>query len=296
MICLTGADGQLGRLIQKHLALQGHEFTALTKNDLDISSPIAVKDFLLATKPTLIINTAAYTAVDKAESEFKKAYLVNQEGIENIAKFSRPFNIPIIHFSTDYVFDGNSRLAYLPSDKTYPQSIYGKSKLAGEHFLASHSDHYMVIRTSWVFSEYGHNFLKSMLNLSMAQETLRVVSDQFGTPTYAGHLARVIASIAPRIIGNNFSNGIYHFGGDEVCSWYDFAVEICDAAFRKKIIYRVPEIIPISSAEFITTAKRPKYSAMNSSKICNEFNVTESNWRMGISEALEKIRLSPQSF
>ena len=287
MIFITGADGQLGSHLQNYLKKQDLEFIPLNRKQLDISKKADVKKFFQDKKLSLLINAAAYTNVDQAEVCSEDAYRVNDLGVSNLAEICNLKNIPIIHISTDYVFDGFSDSPYRPDDPTNPICIYGKSKLAGERALIANTEKFLLIRTSWVFSEYGKNFFQTILRLAKTSETLKVISDQYGNPTYAGDLARAIVHSIPRILDDSNFFGTYHYGGDEVCSWYDFANEICEIASSKKIISKIPEIIPISSDEFISKAKRPIYSVLDSSKFCSTFNLDKSNWRLAIKNILD---------
>lgn len=287
MIFVTGADGQLGTHLQNCLKEQDLAFTPLSRKQLDISKKADVKKFFQDKKFSLLINAAAYTNVDQAEVCSKDAYLVNDLGVSNLAEICNLKNTPIIHISTDYVFDGSGDSPYRPDDLTNPICIYGKSKLAGERALIASTKKFLLIRTSWVFSEHGKNFFKTILGLAKTTETLKVISNQYGNPTYAGDLARAIVHSIPRILEDSKFFGTYHYGGDEACSWYDFANEICHIASSKKIILKIPEIIPILSEEFISKAKRPSYSVLDSSKFCSTFNLNKSNWRLAIKDILD---------
>ena len=272
MICVTGANGQLGLHIQEHLKKQCYEYIPVERSKLDISSNEEVKDFFKNINLTLLINAAAYTDVDKAERKVKEAYLVNEKGVRNLTNICNENDAPIIHVSTDYVFNGTSTKPYQSDDKTDPINVYGQSKLAGEITIKKHANKFLLLRTSWVFSEYGKNFFKTILNLAKENTVLKIVSDQYGNPTYAGDLAEALVSAIPKIFSNQNINQVYHYGGDDACSWYEFANEICAQAVSQKIIYQMPNIIPVSASEFVTEANRPSYSVLDSSNFCTDFN------------------------
>lgn len=255
-VWIAGANGQLGKSLQdvvKQYSASKNEYHFLSREDLDISNPKQVSSFFSMNSVDCLVNCAAYTAVDKAESEVEKAFAINAEGVKNLAKNCQLQNAELIHISTDYVFDGMASRPYLPKDSPNPINVYGKSKLEGEKQAIENNSKTIVIRTSWVYSEYGTNFHKTMLRLMAEQEEIRVVSDQIGKPTYAGDLAKYIFDL----IENESSDyGIHHFSGKEQMSWYEFAVKI---AKENQFTTR---IIPISTEEFPTPAKRPKWSVL----------------------------------
>ncbi len=269
MLLITGKDGQLGTELSKF-----YDGKALFTNssDLDITDYDKVQKFINNNNIDTIINCAAYNAVDLAEDDVDSAYNVNCKGVENLAKTG----CKLIHFSTDYVFDGKSSRPYLPSDNTDPISVYGKSKLAGEEALLKHSKIFMVVRTSWLYSNYGSNFVKTIRRLSPFNDSLNVISDQIGTPTYAYDLASAVFEILPKL--NKENSGIYHFSNEGVCSWYDFAYEIVRLSKLNS------EINPIRSDQWVSRAKRPMYSVLNKSKIKDTFKISIPNWK----ESLEK--------
>ncbi len=263
MYLITGSKGQLGTELTKLLpdALQ------TDAAELDITDLDAVCSYVADNNVTTIINCAAYTAVDKAEDEPEQAHLINAVGPENLAKSGAK----IIHVSTDYVFDGSGHRPYTEADETNPVSVYGRTKRAGEEAVLEHATAAAVIRTSWLYSPYGNNFLKTMLRLGAEKESVRVVSDQVGTPTYAADLAAAIVRILPQVsVGKT---GIYHFSNAGVCSWYDFAQEIMDIAGLPCSVY------PILSAEYPTKAERPFYSVLDKRKIEQVFGVDVPHWK-----------------
>ena len=280
-ILITGANGQLGRCLQDRVT---NDFivNAVNSDILDITNKDALDEIFSNYSPNVVINAAAYTAVDKAEIEGVLSFQVNAKGPEYLAKRCASYNIPIIHVSTDYVFDGLAVEPYSPQSLTEPQSVYGRTKLEGEQAVIREAKKHVIIRTAWVFSEYGHNFVKTMVRLAQEHETLSVVADQYGCPTYAGDLATAILAVVKAIKKDiSWSKyGVYHFCGEEATSWHGFARAIISRAYSKSIICSMPAIVPISSADYPTPAQRPQYSVMD----CSSFPVKgiERNWHRGI--------------
>lgn len=276
VILVTGASGQLGQSLQ-FIASQYSEmqFIFASSQNLDITDQGRVFSFFENNKIDFCINTAAYTAVDKAELDKEKAYLVNVVGPKNLAIACKKSNVTLIHISTDFVFDGFTERPYLESDATNPIGVYGKTKLDGEKEVISNCDKYFILRTSWVYSQFGNNFLKTMLRLAQDRTELNVVSDQTGTPTNAVDLAEVIIAI---IKSENKGYGIYNFSNEGICSWFDFAKEI----FKIKNINI--QVNPISTEAYPTTAKRPKYSVLDKSKIKSTFGITIKNWQGALAQ------------
>lgn len=279
-ILVTGGNGQLGSEL-KEIASNYTQYNFLfTDKDLDITDHTAVKVFVEINNINVIINCAAFTAVDNAESDPKSANLINHLAVANFAKLAKHNNIKLIHISTDYVFDGTNCKPYIETDTPNPQSVYGQTKLDGElaiqHFNPANS---IIIRTSWVYSSYGNNFVKTMLRLANEKDSLNIIDDQFGSPTYAKDLANVILKIIPKI--NNLNSDIFHFSNEGVVSWYDFAVTIFEI---KKIQCNVN---PISTEQYPTLAKRPYYSLLNKAKIKQMYNIEISNWRDSLVQAIK---------
>lgn len=272
-ILVTGSNGQLG-LELKYLSQDSSiDFVFKDKTDLDITSNSALKLFLSKNSVDIIVNCAAYTAVDKAEDEIEKAYLINQIGVKNIVHVCSEHNIKLIHFSTDYVFDGCNFQPYNETDNVSPQGVYGKSKLAGEQEILESNISALIIRTSWLYSRFGHNFVKSMIKLGRSKRHLNVVFDQIGTPTHAFDLAK--ATLRCVSMQNNWLNKqeIYHFSNEGVASWYDFTLEI----FEK---YSIDcNVKPILSKDFPTKAKRPHFSVLDKCKFKRDFNYDIRHWR-----------------
>ncbi|MDO9038426.1 MAG: dTDP-4-dehydrorhamnose reductase [Lutibacter sp.] len=282
-VLVTGANGQLGL----ELAVLEHKFPNLNllftdKNTLNIVDFEAMESYISKNKIDVIVNCAAYTQVDKAEDESKIADEVNHLAVKNLGLIAKKHHIKLIHISTDYVFDGNSEIPYKELDATNPQNAYGISKLNGEKALLKiDPKNSIIIRTSWLYSEFGSNFVKTMLRLSAEKEQIKVVSDQIGSPTYARDLAAVILKIIPVI--NNEGIQIYHYANKGQCSWFQFAEAIMKIAQRNCLI------LPITSPAFKTKAKRPKYSLLNTDKIQNTFNLEIPNWEDALRECILKV-------
>lgn len=287
-ILLLGHTGQLGQCLIDKLENSNNEVIYFNREQLNISDLDGTSSKIKAISPNLIINASAYTAVDMAEENQKTANIINNIAVSNIADICKKLGCWLIHISTDYVFDGKSDFPYKEDDKTNPQSIYGKTKLNGELAIQSSNCNYIIIRTAWLFSEYGNNFLKSMLKLGATKNELKIIGDQFGCPTYAMDLAGAIVKIIPQLNMHN-SKGLYHFCSDEPCSWYDFAIEIFNQAKIKN--FKTPKIIKsIETNTYPSLVKRPAYSVLDSSKIKDCFGVNAPNWRIGITSSLSKLK------
>ncbi|MGQ8364594.1 dTDP-4-dehydrorhamnose reductase [Glaciecola sp. 1036] len=279
---LTGGDGQLGRKIAEVIP-HNVELHGFNKHSLDITN----KDLLFTTieqiRPDVIVNAAAYTAVDKAEEEFELADLINHTGPALLAEAANEYDATLIHVSTDYVFSGDSESLYKETDLPSPISQYGLSKLQGEISIQEITAKYIILRTAWVFSEYGSNFVKTMLKLGQSHTSLNIVADQFGGPTYAGHLAEAIHLVANKVVEKGFNDwGIYHFSGEPYVSWYDFAGTIFDEANKQGVLDQIPKLGAIKSDQYPTAAKRPLNARLNNRKIRNTFNVYPSDWRLAL--------------
>jgi len=282
-IVVTGANGQLGSELKEISKIDEHFlWYFIDIKDFDLTDFHYTNKFFLELKPQFTINCAAYTAVDKAEDEPEKAFLVNSKVPENLAYIISYFNGYLIHISTDYVFDGKKLTPYTEDDITNPLSIYGKSKEEGEQKVLKY-DKSLVIRTSWLYSIYGNNFVKTILNKSKELDTLKVVYDQVGTPTNAADLAMTIFKIVKEIIEGNTKCGIYHYSNEGVCSWYDFAWEI--VYYAKRNI----KIIPIISSEYVQRACRPSYSVMSKAKVKNFFSINIPYWKESLYKTLNLL-------
>ena len=283
---ITGAHGQVGYCLVQQL--QGkHEILAVDRDELDITDETAVKKTIKNFHPNVIINAAAYTAVDRAETEVELSEAINVKGPKYLAKAAKSIDAAILHISTDYVFDGQIECKYKETDTTAPQSVYGRTKLEGEQAVAETNDKFIVLRTAWVFGEHGNNFVKTMLRLSKTRDTLSVVADQIGGTTYAADVARVLIHIAEQIIkGKNIEYGIYNFTGEPYVSWYDFAKAIFSEAVSQKVLKKAPIVNPITTADYPTPAKRPANSRLDLTKIQQVFDIQPSNWQ----KALKNIK------
>ncbi len=280
-ILITGGKGQLAQCIKKSAeGLKGYLFTYVDLDELDITKKGDVDRFFDDNTPDWCINCAAYTAVDKAESEQDLAKQVNSVGAKYLAEASKKHEAVFVQISTDFVFDGKQGAPYHEKDEPIPLSVYGSTKLEGEHAVAKILPEHFVIRTSWLYSEYGHNFLKTMLRLGNEKDELSVVCDQIGTPTYAGDLAGVILKL---ITSESDAYGTYHFSNEGVASWYDFAQAIFDESATKV------NILPIKSEAFPQPAKRPAFSVMDKSKIKEELKIEIPYWRNSLKKALDGL-------
>ncbi|TDO95995.1 dTDP-4-dehydrorhamnose reductase [Marinomonas balearica] len=287
-ILLTGKNGQLGRCFLD-VASSEHEIYDFGSDQLNISDPSQVAERIAQVKPDIIVNAAAYTAVDKAEEESERAYAVNELGVKYLAEQAVLLDIPVIHVSTDYVFDGKAVMPYLPSDQTNPRGVYGASKLAGEKALAVVTTKYIVLRTAWVFSEYGNNFVKSMIRLAKERDSLNVVADQYGCPTYAGDLAVAIKELCEQYQSQNeLPWGIYHYCGDTPASWHGFARTIFALAKERGVIDNIPKLSAISSDQYPTPAKRPEYSVLNLESL-HKLGVQKSQWIDSLNQVLIRL-------
>lgn len=269
MILVTGGNGQLGNCLRKILSPQKAIFTDIA--ELDITNQSTVNEIMKREKITLILNCAAYTQVDKAETEAALAMQINAKGPQNLARAAAKHDAKMIHISTDYVFSGHHDTPWRESDTPSPHSVYGQTKLDGEHAVLETAETAAIIRTSWLWSVYGKNFFNTMLALGVSRDELRVVYDQIGTPTYAPNLADVMLKLADSL--QKGEREIFHFSNEGVCSWYDFAHEIMSV---NKLKCR---ILPILSQAYPTPAVRPHYSVLDKSKIKSRLNIQIPHWR-----------------
>jgi len=283
-ILLTGCNGQVGYCLAEQLKKMSNvDLLAFDKEQLDIVDAEQVNSVVSEKKPDIIINAAAYTAVDKAESESQLAYSINHIGAKNLAEAATAVDALLIHISTDYVFPGTKEGLYTESDQTGPVSVYGKSKLDGENAIIDSCSKYIIIRTAWVFGEHGHNFVKTMLRLAKTNKHLKVVSDQQGGPTYAGDIAKAIIAIAVKFMKEEtITYGLYHYSGLPHVTWSDFAREIFNKAKDKKVLVDVPQVIDIATTDYPTPAQRPKNSKLNTKRITQEFDIQASDWQIAL--------------
>ena len=281
-ILVTGSNGQLGSEIRELSSNYSYTFFFTDRNNIDITSKDSIKAFCQTNNINVIINCAAYTAVDKAESDELNADLVNRKAVKKLALVSSELNIKLIHISTDYVFDGRNFKPYCEEFQTNPQGVYGKTKLDGENEMRDiNPKNSIIIRTSWVYSSFGNNFVKTMLRLGREKESLGVIFDQVGTPTYARDLALTILDIIPKITNEKVE--IYNYSNEGVLSWYDFAKEIM------KMAKLDCKINPIQTFEYPTPAKRPHFSLLNKSKIKSTFNIEIPFWKDSLDECLKTM-------
>ncbi len=281
-ILVTGSNGQVGSEIREISSNYSYNFFFTDRNNIDITCKDSIKDFCKTNDINVIINCAAYTAVDKAETDIENADLGNRKAVKKLSIVSKDLDIKLIHISTDYVFDGKNFKPYCEEFQTNPQGVYGKTKLDGENEMRDiNPKNSIIIRTSWVYSSFGNNFVKTMLRLGREKESLGVIFDQVGTPTYAKDLAKVILDIIPQI--NNEKVEIYNYSNEGVLSWYDFAKEIMKMAKLNC------KINPIETFQYPTPAKRPHFSLLNKSKIKTTFNIEIPYWKDSLDECLKKL-------
>ena len=288
-ILVLGSKGQLGQCLKDQLAITDHDVVYTSRGQIDIADFEATKNKILEIAPDVVVNATAFTAVDKAEEEYQAADRINHLAVANMSNICNQLDCWLIHVSTDYVFDGSSEVPYKEDNTTNPQGVYGDSKLKGEMAIEGSGCKYLIIRTAWVYSEYGNNFLKTMLRLGADRDELSIVGDQIGCPTYAQDIAKSIVSILSCLDLQGSSSGIYHYCGDEPCSWYDFA----RAIFSEAEIHGVKSpsnIKSITTVEYPTPAIRPAYSVLDCTKIENVFGVTPSNWRYGIKIVTDRLQ------
>lgn len=285
-VLVTGANGQLGTSIH-HLSASYNRFQFLFTDvdSLDICKAESVDAFIQAHPVDYIVNCAAYTAVDKAEENPELCEQINRDAVINLAQAAQSCGAKVLHVSTDYVFDGTACIPYQETDTPHPQSVYGSTKRAGETALLDICPDAVIVRTAWLYSEYGNNFVKTMLRLGAEQEEIRVVFDQVGTPTYATDLAQALLTILEQAEAGNYQPGIYHFSDEGVCSWYDFTVKIISLAGLKA------RVLPIESKDYPTKAVRPHFSVLNKQKIKAAYGLTIPHWEESLRKCLENMNV-----
>ena len=286
-VLVLGSQGQLGQELTALCRARNVAFSFAARSECDIANEAHVRATLKSSQPSVVINTAAYTKVDKAEVEPRLAYLTNCDGAGVVAHLCAEFEVPLIHVSTDYVFDGTKALPYTEDDEVAPLGVYGSSKEAGERAIRNALANHIIIRTAWVFGPYGHNFLKTMLNLAATRETWGVVADQIGTPTATIDLATALLAAAQQATHKSACWGTYHFSGQGDGSWFDFAQEIVSAQVH--ITGRTPVIRPISTEEYPTPARRPRNSRLNSDRFDAVFGVRALPWRERTRSVVEAV-------
>ena len=281
-ILVTGGNGQLGSALRLASARSSHRYIFTDIDELDITSKEAVEEFFSKHQIEVVINCAAYTAVDMAEENEELADKINHKAVAILAEVCADNSATLIHISTDYIFDGNATTPYKEDTAPAPQSIYGRTKLLGEEAIAKSKCHAIILRTAWLYSEFGRNFVKTMRGLMSSRPEIKVVADQFGTPTYAGDLAKAIVEIIES--GQYSKYGTYHYSNEGECSWYDFAVEIakqsnlCDC-----------KVAPCTTAEYPTKAVRPRYSVLDKTKFTTTFGIAIPKWQESLAECIKKF-------
>lgn len=288
-ILITGADGQLGRELINQGQLKGFSVQAPSEDDMDITDLEKIDRCMAFHQPEVVINAAAYTQVDKAESEAALAFAVNTTGSANLARMCAKNKIPLVHISTDYVFDGQKGTSYLETDTISPVGVYGRSKAEGEIEIRSHLKEHIILRTSWLYGIHGHNFAKTILKLATTKPKIRVVADQYGSPTNAADLAQTILIISDRMQFNNDVDwGTYHYCGQGVISWYNFAEKIVGLA-RLYADVKTTRIEPIATADYPTRALRPIYSALDCSRIQKHFGINPKPWQKSLEITIKEL-------
>lgn len=287
-ILLTGSDGQVGQDLQQTLVPLG-EVIATNRQQLDLTSPDSIRQVIQEIKPDIIVNSAAYTAVDKAETESDLAFAVNGIAPAIIAEEAKKIGAFLLHISTDYVFDGKKNTPYLETDVTHPLGVYGQTKLAGEQGIEKNGDRYVILRTAWVYGTKGKgNFVKTMLRLGQQKEQLGIVSDQVGTPTWSYDIANTISQMLTQL-NLTETREIYHFTNTGVASWYDLAMAIFEEAKNIGFPLTIKQVNPITTEEYPTPAKRPHYSVLSGKKTAKLLGYNAPYWRDSLKEMLMKL-------
>ncbi len=288
LVIVTGKNGQLGWELNRlsNAIAESYDFVFVDVDTLDLSKPKSIPAFFLQFKPAYFIHCAAYTAVDKAETEQELVYKINSESVGELAKECAKINCPFITISTDYVFDGKGTSPYKTDLKPNPLNYYGYTKWIGEKLALENWKKTIIIRTAWVYSSHAHNFVKTILRLMKDKSEIKVVNDQVGSPTYAADLAQAILQIVQQLQAGNEHYGIYHFTNSGVISWYDFAVGI------KKLSGLNCKVLPVPSTEYPTPARRPAYSVMDTQKIVDDFGVELKDWYSSLQICMEMLLLS----
>ena len=290
-VLVTGANGQVGSELVRQGEHIGLEMLVTGRGELDISQRDAVDSFIRMSKPDIVINAAAYTAVDRAESEPELAYAINRDGAAFLAQACADNSLPMFHISTDYVFDGCKQAAYCETDSPNPENVYGKGKLEGDHAIESILEQHLILRVSWVFGVSGNNFVKTMLRLGKERDILKVVADQYGGPTWAGAIADTLLKLVKRWDDDEIIPwGTYHYAGQPATTWKAFAEEIFEQAEILGMIDKRPRIDSITTAEYPTPAQRPVNSVFNCTKIARELGIPQPDWRVDLGVVLKKLK------
>ncbi len=289
-VLVAGREGQVARALVRRLGEDGHEVVALEPPELDLTDADSIAAAMAAARPDLVVNAAAYTAVDRAEDQATIAYAVNRDGAALLAAAAATAGAPFVHFSTDYVFDGGKGAPYVETDATNPLGVYGASKEAGERAALAANPRSVVLRTAWVCSPDGGNFVKTMLRLAGEREELRVVADQHGAPTFAADLADAVARMAPRLLAAQTGDaafGLFHLSGAPHATWFDFTTEILDQAALRG--HPRPRLVPITTADYPTRAVRPPDGRMDCGKIGQVHGIQPADWRASLGRCLDVL-------
>jgi len=291
-LLVTGANGQVGCELRQSLAPLG-EVIALDRAACDLARPAEVARILRAATPDIIVNAAAYTAVDRAEQEEELATLINGTAVGEIAQAARQLGALLIHYSTDYVFDGRKDAPYAEDDVPSPISAYGRSKLAGERAIAQCGGRYLIVRTSWIYAARGHNFLKTVLRLARERDELRIVEDQIGAPTWARDLAAATAVMTRQarqeIARDDFESGLFHVTGSGATSWFVFAKAVVKQAEQYGLLARKSKIVPIASSEYPVAATRPKNSRLSGARARHRFQIALPEWEQSLAVCMREL-------
>lgn len=290
-ILITGAQGQVGKELVTIANQQGFDVVAAGRNDLDITKLENIESYINVQQADIVINAAAYTAVDKAEEEQDFAYTINRDGAANLATVCAKKNIPLLHISTDYVFDGTKTIAYSESDEVSPLGIYGISKWQGEEGIRQYCPQHIILRVAWVFGAQGNNFVKTMLRLVKDRDEINVVADQFGGPSPAKDIAETLITLIEQYQKEkNLEWGTYHYCGVDKTNWCDFAKEIFKQAKDKGLIEKEIKVNAITTEQYPTPAKRPSNSMLDCSKIKNTFGIEMPNWKKALNQVLTELK------
>lgn len=289
-ILLLGKNGQVGQELTRTLTTLG-QLTALSHSELELSNPLAISDTLKSLKPQVIVNAAAYTAVDQAESQPNEAYAINHHAVEQLAHYAKIHDAILVHYSTDYVFDGTKQGAYLEADQTNPLNVYGASKLAGEQAILDSGCRGYIFRTSWVYSLYGKNFINTILNLAKQKESMRIVNDQQGAPTSAALISDITLVAVREALREQFSPGLYHLTAKGITTWYDLASYVIKQLnlLGVELKLQASQITPIASEEYPVPALRPKNSALNNNKIESALKVILPDWTVHLNHMIQQL-------
>jgi len=286
-MAVTGRSGQVALSLAESAAASGFEIVTLARPEVDLADPASVEAGVAAAAPDVIVSAAAYTAVDKAEGEAELAMRVNRDGPQALARAAERLGVPLLHLSTDYVFDGGKGSPYVETDPVSPLGVYGATKLAGEVAIAEATSDFAILRTSWVYSPFGSNFVKTMLKLSESRDGLRVVADQFGRPSYAPDIAAAVLTLARRLVDDPAGRGVFHLAGGGEANWHQFAEAIIAGSARRG--GRLIPVEPIPTADYPTPAKRPADSRLDCGKLERVHGVALPDWHAALERCLDRL-------